>query len=152
MITPETIKNERVDDIPLLLRHMQQMGLGELLDQHFVTHGNWQGASLGTVSMVWLSHILSEGDHRLSYVEAWVAQRPVTLGQSLGQAVHALDFSDDRLAEVLRLLSDDDQWSSFEGELNRRLLRVYDLSLSRVRLDSTSASGHWQVTEEGLFQ
>jgi transposase len=152
MIAPEIIKNERVDDIPLLLRHMQQMGLGELLDQHFVTHGNWQGASLGTVSMVWLSHILSEGDHRLSYVEAWVAQRPVTLGQSLGQAVHALDFSDDRLAEVLRLLSDDDQWSSFEGELNRRLLRVYDLSLSRVRLDSTSASGHWQVTEEGLFQ
>jgi transposase len=102
--------------------------------------------------MVWLSHILSEGDHRLSYVEAWVAQRPVTLGQSLGQAVRALDFSDDRLAEVLRLLSDDDQWSSFEGELNRRLLRVYDLSLRRVRLDSTSASGHWQVTEEGLFQ
>jgi len=152
MKTPLTITNERVDDIPLLLRHMVHMGVGDLLDKHFETHGNWQGASLGTVSEVWLSHILSEGDHRLSYVEEWVGERPVTLSASLNQEIYRLDFSDDRLADVLRLLSDDERWSAFEGELNQRLVRVYDLKPSQVRLDSTTVSGHWSVTEEGLFQ
>lgn len=152
MIIPMTITNERVDDIPLLLKQMAYMGVGELLDKHFETHGNWQGASLGTVSEVWLSHILSEGDHRLSYVEDWVAIRPVTLSVSLNQDIHKLDFSDDRLAEVLRLLSDDERWSSFESDLNQRLVRVYELKPSQVRLDSTTVSGHWSVTEDGLFQ
>jgi len=131
---------------------MAQMGVGELLDKHFETHGNWQGARLGTVSEVWLSHILSEGDHRLSYVEDWVADRPVTLSKSLNQEIRRLDFSDDRLADVLRLLSDDERWSAFESDLNQRLVRVYELRPSQVRLDSTTVSGHWSVTEEGLFQ
>ena len=152
MITPLTITNERVDDIPLLLRQMTHMGVGELLDKHFETHGNWQGASLGTVSEVWLSHILSEGDHRLSYLEDWVADRPVTLSASLNQEIQRLDFSDDRLADVLRLLSDDEHWSAFESELNQRLVRVYELRPSQVRLDSTTVSGQWSVTEDGLFQ
>jgi transposase len=34
----------------------------------------------------------------------------------------------------------------------RRTIRVYRLNPSQVRLDSTTASGHWTVTEEGLFQ
>jgi transposase len=152
MIPPLTITNERVDDIPLLLRQMTHMGVGELLDKHFETHGNWQGASLGTVSEVWLSHILSEGDHRLSYVEDWVADRPVTLSASLNQEIRRLDFSDDRLADVLRLLSDDERWSAFESELNQRLVRVYELRPSQVRLDSTTVSGQGSVTEDGLFQ
>ena len=29
---------------------------------------------------------------------------------------------------------------------------MYDLQPVRVRVDSTTASGHWTVTEEGLFQ
>lgn len=152
MTAQMTIKNERVDDIPLLVRQMVQMGVDALLDEHFETHGNWQGASLGTVSAVWLSHILSEGDHRLSYVENWVAEREVTLRESVGQAIGALEFSDDRLGEVLRHLSDDERWSKFETALNQRLIRVYELRPRQVRLDSTTVSGHWQVTSEGLFQ
>jgi transposase len=49
-------------------------------------------------------------------------------------------------------LSDDAGWPAFEGALNRQLLRVYDLQPGGVRLDSTTASGHWSVTEDGLFQ
>ena len=41
----QSIIKERVDDIPLLLEQMQQMGLPTLLDDHFPTHGNWQGLS-----------------------------------------------------------------------------------------------------------
>lgn len=32
------------------------------------------------------------------------------------------------------------------------MLRVYDLKVQRVRVDSTSASGYMTVTEGGLFQ
>jgi hypothetical protein len=52
------IETERVDDIPLLLAHMQRMKLAELLDKHFPTNGNRAGLSLGGVSVIWLTHIL----------------------------------------------------------------------------------------------
>jgi transposase len=55
------IITERVDDIPLLLEQMQRMGLPTLLDEHFPTHGNWQGLSLGWVTTIWLSSILISG-------------------------------------------------------------------------------------------
>src|SRR2546426_10464605 len=70
-----TIITERVDDIPLLLEQMQRMGLPTLFDDHFPTHGNWTGLSLGWVSTIWLSSILSRGDHRMVHVEPWVAKR-----------------------------------------------------------------------------
>ena len=92
-----TIITERVDDIPVLLEQMQRMGLPTLLDKHFPTHGNWQGLSLGWVSTIWLSSILSRGDHRLVHVEPWVATRLWTLGVTTGQAVTRVDFTDDRL-------------------------------------------------------
>jgi transposase len=147
-----TINSERVDDIPLLLAHLKRMGVAELLDEHFPAHGNWQGLSLGELCTVWLTHILSEADHRLSHVQPWAEKRLETLRQSIGQGVRALDFSDDRLAGVLSALSDDERWGKFENALNQHLLRVYDLQPQRVRLDSTTASGYWSVTCDGLFQ
>jgi hypothetical protein len=42
-----TIHTERVDDVPLLLAHMQRLGLPTILDAHFPAHGNHQGLSLG---------------------------------------------------------------------------------------------------------
>ena len=63
------IETERVDDIPLLLAHMQRMNIAELLDKHIPVHGNRKGLSLGNVMMVWLSHILSEANHRMNQVQ-----------------------------------------------------------------------------------
>jgi len=146
------VTTERVDDLPLLVANMNRMGLAELLDEHFVMHGNWQGISLGRVITGWLSHILSEGDHRLNQVESWAENRPETLRACLGSDVAARDFSDDRLAIVLDTLSDDERWTALEAALNRRTLRVYDLTPCCVRLDSTTASGYWTTTEDGLFQ
>src|SRR5947208_7278166 len=147
-----TIITERVDDIPLLLEQMQRMGLPTLFDTHFPTHGNWTGLSLGWVSTIWLSSILSRGDHRLVHVEPWVAKRLWTLGATTGQAVKRIDFTDDRLEIVLRRLSDDMRWAAFESALNQHTVRVYDLSTARVHVDSTSASAYATVTEGGLFQ
>jgi transposase len=147
-----TVITERVDDIPILLAHMMKMGLPGLLDEHFKVHGNWQGLSLGWTSVVWLAHILSEGDHRLNQVEPWAEKRLDTLGRCTGQVLEALAFSDDRLAGVLRLLSDDPTWSAFETHLNQQTIRVYDLRPNCVRLDSTTVSSYGMVTEDGLLQ
>src|SRR2546427_936527 len=146
------IITERVDDIPLLIEQMQRMGLPTLLDNHFPTHGNWTGLSLGWVSTIWLSSMLSRGDHRMVHVEPWVAKRLWTLGFTTGQAVMRVDFTDDRLEIVLRRLSDDTRWAAFESALNQHTVRVYDLSTERVHVDSTSASVYATVTEGGLFQ
>jgi transposase len=147
-----TIITERVDDIPLLLEQMQRMGLPTLLDTHFPTHGNWTGLSLGWVSTIWLSSILSRGDHRLVHVAPWVATRLWTLGVTTGQAVMRVDFTDDRLEIVLHHLSDDTRWAAFEAALNQQTVRVYDLATARVHVDSTSASVYATVSEGGLFQ
>jgi transposase len=131
---------------------MERMGLAVLLDAHFPTHGNWQGLNFGGVATIWLSSILSRGDHRLVHVEPWVAQRQFTLSRVTGEVVRAHEFSDDRLEIVLRLFSDDAHWTAFESALNQHLVRVYDLPTKRVHVDSTSASAYTSVSEEGLFQ
>jgi len=147
-----TVINERVDDIPVLQAQMQRMGLPALLDEYCPTHGNWQGLSVGWVTGIWLTHILSEGDHRLNHVKPWVQKRLGTLQRSTGQPVHALDFTDDRLELVLLAVSDDTRWAAFEAALNGHVLRVYDLQPEQVHVDSTRASGYWKVTEDGVFQ
>jgi len=144
--------SERVDDTPLLLAQVQRMDVPNLFDRHFPVHGNWQGLSPGWVAAGWMSHILSEANHRLNHVQVWAEKRLQTLAGGMGQLVRALDFSDDRLASLLDQLSEDEDWRQFETALNQRLLRVYDLSPERVRLDSTTASGYWTVTPGGLFQ
>lgn len=146
------VTTEPVEDIPILLAQGKKMGIAELIDQEFRPHGNWQGTSLGWTSLVWLVHILSEGDHRLNQVEGWIEKRPHTLEISTGQTIRATEWSDDRLGIVLDELADDEKWIGLERELNRQTVRVYDLRPKRVRVDSTTTSGYWTVTENGLFQ
>lgn len=53
-----TITNEQVNSLPLLLGIITDMGIRDLIDTHVPPHGNWEGASMGTVLSIWLSHIL----------------------------------------------------------------------------------------------
>ncbi len=147
-----TIRTERVDDIPLLLAQMQRMGIASLLDAHFPTHGNRQGLSLGTVTTIWLTHVLSQADHRMNRVQPWAERRLETLRGCSETQLEVRDLGDDRLADVLRHLSDDARWREFEQELTGQLVRVYDLRADCVRLDSTTASSYGTVSEEGLLQ
>lgn len=147
-----TVTTERVDDIPLLVAQASKVGLAELLDEQFPSHGNWRGTSLGWTTTIWLSHILSEGDHRLNQVQPWVEQRLATLTACSGQALRPLAWSDDRLALVLDELSKTSRWQALEAGLNQRTVRVYRLRPRQVRVDSTTTSGYWTVTENGLFQ
>jgi transposase len=147
-----TVTTERVDDIPLLLAQSERMGIADLLDSYFKPHGNWEGMSLGWTTVVWLTHLLSEGDHRMNQVQGWVAHRQQTLRVCTGQEVQERWWSDERLALVLDALAQPEHWQRFETALNQRLIRVYELQPQRVRLDSTTTSGYWSVSEEGLFQ
>jgi transposase len=146
------VTTERVDDIPVLLAQGKKIQVPELLDQHFVPHGNWQGTSFGWTTMIWLTHILSEGDHRLNQVAQWAENQLHTLEISSGQTVRAQEWSDDRLGIVLDTLADAENWQAFECDLNRHTFRVYNLKPQCVRVDSTTASGYWTVTPDGLFQ
>lgn len=146
------VRTERVDDIPLLLAQMHKIRLAEVIDEHFKTHGNWQGLSIGQITCGWLSYLLSEGDHRMNHVERWAGKMPITLSVGLQAEVRALDFSDDRLSAVLDEFSGDEDWESFERTLNGRILRVYDLKAERVRIDTTTAKSYVDVTADGLLQ
>jgi transposase len=88
----------------------------------------------------------------MKHVQGWVGARIETLTRLLSEPVRELDFSDDRLALVLKALSRDRRWDGFEAALNGQLLRVYDLKARCVRLDATTAKGYFTVSEEGLFQ
>jgi hypothetical protein len=59
-----SIETERIDDIPLLLTHVQRMKVAELLDKHIPTHGHRKG-----LSVVWLAHVLRQGKSRLTTCE-----------------------------------------------------------------------------------
>ena len=147
-----TVLTERVDDLPVLIASLEKLELAALTDQHISSHGNWHGLSPGQVLTGWLAHILSEADHRLNQVQEWAGKRLETLQGCLGGPVCAHDFTDDRLAWLLDALSDDTTWGSLERALNQQTLRVYALEPQCVRIDSTTASGFWEVTQEGLFQ
>lgn len=150
--TDLVLRQERLDETPLLLAQLKKMHVAQLLDECFVTHGNWQGLSLGNLTVVWLAFILAEGNHRLSHLRDWVAARAVSMQAALGVPFVATDFTDDRLAQVLDYLHREAAWTAFEEKLNARLLRVYDLATDTIRLDSTSAKSFGVVTPEGLLQ
>jgi transposase len=152
--TPQLIRVERVDDLPVLWASLQRLGVAELLDRRYPKHHLWLGElSFGEVTCVWLTFVLSRGDHRLSQLQPWAQQHLLTLQALLGKTVRSLDFHDDRLADILSALPQAETWLSFETDLNQRSLRVYDLSALRFRLDTTTANSYADVvSEEGLLQ
>ena len=99
METKVSIHNERIDDIPVLFFHQRVMGIPQIIDEQVEVHGNHKGLSLGWLVTGWLTYILSESDHRLSYVEPWAQERVQTLQALFPEPMEAKDFSDDRLGD-----------------------------------------------------
>ncbi|EDN66600.1 transposase, IS4 [Beggiatoa sp. PS] len=112
----------------------------------------WGGISLGWTALIWLTHVLSQADHRLNRVQDWVIKHRQTISTVTGLAINPSDFTDDRLAAVLRHLSQDESWQEYEREQGQHIIRAYPLPTDRVRLDATTASSHIEPNENGLFQ
>jgi transposase len=102
--------------------------------------------------MIWLAHIISQGDHRKLTVRDWVRQAHDTLERVTGQNIRDTDFTDDRLTIVLRELSKPPYWHAIERDLGQHTIRVYDLEQRRVRVDATTVSGYHAGGEDSLFQ
>jgi len=146
------IRTERVDDIPILLSEMKEMGIAEAIDKSLKVSRRWQGLSMGKVAMVWLSYILSQGDHRKSHVEGWAGERLNTLSHCMGEEIRSTDFNDDRLSDILNVISNESTWAECEQRLNERSLRVYNLEPKIVRIDTSTASSYGRVDEQGMLQ
>ena len=153
MNTEMTIQTEQIDDLPLLFGLLQKMGLQAIVDEVIEPHGSRQGLSMGWTIVIWLTHILREKNHCMNVVQKWVTQVPETLKHLTGASVEELDFTDDRLADVLRHLSDDEDWETIERKMGRHAMRVYELAAPEtVRLDATSASVTHEEKAHTLFK
>ena len=146
------IITERVDDVALLIGQMITMGLPEVLDRHIPRHWKQRGLSWGWTAVIWLAHILTEGDHRKVAVEVYIKGMQHTLSRLTAQVIQPLDFSDDRLSHLLTHLSKPQYWHQIERDLNDRSMEVHALPQEVLRCDATTVSGAHAVTAAGLLQ
>ncbi len=146
------IITERVDDVALLIGQMITMGLPEVLDRHIPHHWKQRGLSWGWTAVIWLAHILTEGDHRKVAVEVYIKGMHHTLSRLTAQVIQPLDFSDDWLSHLLSHLSKPKYWHHIERDLHDRSIEVHALPQAVVRCDATTVSGAHEVTAEGLLQ
>jgi len=128
------------------------MGIPQVIDAVIQPHGRRRGLSVGSTVVGWLTYILSESDHRMSYVEPWVKNHLRTLQGVIPARLRVRDFADDRLGDVLRYLSKDEDWEVIEEQLGQHLIRVYSLPTDRLWLDSTTASLYHDPEGTVLFR
>jgi len=134
------------------LRILAQMGVQESIDAAYTPHGNHEGLSVGWLAVIWLTYIVSACDHRMATVQEWVMARREALEQLIGQPLRETDFTDDRLADVLRYLSQDAVWHLIEAAISARTIRVYHLEPTTVRLDPTVGQVYHDADEHTLFK
>jgi transposase len=146
-----TLQHERVDDIPVPLGVMNQLGLADILEPHLGSHHLHQGVSNGTLAVTWMAFILSEANHCKVAVQDWPLRHQQTLAALLQQDLRPAEFSDDRLGIVLRRLHEAD-WAALEKDLWQGTCEVYDIFYEGIRLDSTTTFGYHEITADGLLQ
>lgn len=146
------VYTEQINDVPLLVHQQCKMGIPDVLNEVIQPHGNWEGLSVGWLATIWLAYILSEADHRMVEVEPWAEGQIETLSALSLEPVRVKDFTDDRLADILHAISDEDVWEEIETQLGQRLIRVYELKGQPARFDSTTVSVYHDMEENILFR
>jgi transposase len=91
---------------------------------------------------------LSECRHFLSSVEEWVAKHQQCLTQALGEPIRETDFTDDRLADLLDAVGQDDVGEKIEKQLGKHMIRAYELLTETARID-TAPINVYHRPEEG---
>jgi transposase len=137
---PVIVKQERIDDVPLLLGMMRQMKIAEITDKDLGEHHLHQGLSNGNLALGWIAHILSESDHRKSAVQNWASGLTQTLESFYGEPLRPNEFSDDRLGIVAAHLAATD-WDALENALFDSCFEVYELPTKTFRVDATATQG-----------
>jgi transposase len=140
------ISSERIDDIPVIVEWLKQMGIAKCIDQKLSPpHGNHKGMSYGQLAVLLLTYIITQADHRLCAVEAWVQAHRRILELSTGWSIGEKDTSDDRLARVVEELGKQTAATQeIEVKLGQHLIRAYELPTQVARTDTTSFSVNHQ--------
>ena len=141
------VETQRVDDIPLLLGIIAELGIQQEIDQEIRPHGLWQGCSVGTIVVVWLCYILTEQDHRLEPVQGWVNARESLFNRLLGIELRETDFTDDRLANVLTMLGVEESQELIAERLSQDWITMYELPTEVSRYDSTTIAVYQAADE-----
>ncbi len=158
MKEPPRLTHYRIDDIPLVLGLLMQMGIPQIYDREILDHGLHTGLSGGWMMTIWLAFIISQGDHTKYNVEDWVARHQEVIAKVTGQVIDPKQFNDNRLSSLLARLSSEPRWVSFEAALWQHSVEVYELcpasvgELVSAHVDSTTACGHHKPRENGLMQ
>ncbi len=142
--------SERIDDIPLLLAHIERMGLSDTLDAHLPPSGE-SGISSGMLAAVWITHLLSQSDQKQRHIANWAAARAETLRRCVRQPIAQTDLQASRLRNILTGLSHDAVWSAIEIDLSRQIIAQYSLNLDTIRITSRDESD-WSLSPDGLIQ
>jgi transposase len=148
----------RIDEIPLVLALLMQMGLPQIYDREIRDHGLHTGLSGGWMMTIWLAFIISQGDHTKYKVEGWVARYREVIARLTGQVISPKQFNDNRLSALLSRLSSEKRWANFEAALWRNSVEVYELcpanpnELVSGHVDSTTACGYHRPSVDGLMQ
>lgn len=151
------ISSERIDDIPLIVEWLSRIEIAKYIDQKMKKlHGNHQGMSYGQLSVLLLTYIITQSDHRLCAVEAWVETHRKILELTTGWLIGEKDASDDRLAKVTEELGKQSlARQEIEIKLGRQIIRAYELPTKIARTDTTSFSVNHENqrdTEENLLR
>ncbi|WDD35967.1 DUF4277 domain-containing protein (plasmid) [Nostoc sp. UHCC 0926] len=146
------ISSERIDDIPLIVEWLKQIQIGKYIDQKLSKpHGNHQGLSYGQLSVLLLTYIITQSDHRLCAVEAWVKAHQQILELNTGWSIGEKDTTDDRLARLVEELGKQSQArQEIEIKLGRQIIRAYELPTKIARTDTTSFSVNHENQRESL--
>lgn len=145
------ISSERIDDIPVIVEWLKQMEIAKLIDQKLSEpHGNYQGLSYGQLSVLLLTYIITQADHRLCAVEGWAKAHQQILELSTGWSIKEKDTSDDRLARLVEELGKQEEaCQQIEVKLGQHLIRAYELPTEIARADTSSFSvNHQQIESE----
>ncbi len=143
------INSERIDDIPVIVEWLKKMEIAKRIDQNLSKpHGNHQGMSYGQLSVLLLTYMITQTDHRLCAVEGWVEAHRKILELTTGWSIGEKDASDDRLARVVEELGlQKEQTGKIEVKLGQHLIRAYELPTVVARADTSSFSVNHQKQE-----
>jgi len=107
----------------------------------------------------YLTYIITQSDHQLCAVEAWVKTHRRILELTTGWSIQEKDASDDRLARVVEELGKQSRArQKIEiklGRQRRQIIRAYELPTKIARTDTTSFSVNHENqsdTEENLLR
>ena len=132
---------ERADEIPIIFHKLKEMGIQERIDRFWKLHGNWKGRSYGQLAGLFITYVIHSRNHRLSGMEAWVAQHQYLLAQLTGWTVTPKEATDDRLGILIEVLGSDlEQMIQYQIEQGAGMIHAYALPTEVERFDLTSVN------------